>query len=1017
LKELIFRQDAESAPARRASVTLVYVVTKNEIEGKKEGAEIHFSRTISASGVSTYRLDSKEVTYEAYENLLQSIGVLVKARNFLVFQGDVESVASKSPAELTKLLEQISGADQLRGDYDELARKKEEAEENTIFSMQKKKMYVTQRKEVKEQKDEADLYQQRQEELADLRTQHVLWQIWRVKMVMETHQSSAEELKNTLSETQHKEDELESELQAGKKELARVSKLLGAAEKELAARSKQLDGSTPVLTETRAKLASLRKRIEDLDKSEAKVQRDRAAQQESIEGLRADMASLEEAEEELMVELDSAEGSTLQLDKKKAEEYARLREDMSARMASTRVEELAVEQELKSKQLRVQRMEAQEDSARTEMEASDKLMAEYAERSAKLRQALSDGERERQELRQSRDEVAEAIRSHQKKEQELRAELEVVSMQLRDAGDDRRRGKQEERMSEAVEQMQRIFSGVHGKLVDLCRPIQRKYAQAVAVTAGKQMDAIVVDTKHVASECIRYLKDQRIGTCLFLPLDNLVQKPVPERLRTFGGRYRLCIDLVECDDKFKPAVAYALGSTLVCDTLEEAQELCFTKGERAKVVTLKGHVIGKTGAMTGGSSSRDGGGGDTNRWEEKELERLRKRKADLEETLARSRQSGPTRQQLVDIETRLKALQTRTQYSQADLKVSDEKLAQLQQQRALKEGAVRDLRRETDALRKEVASLERRAAEITQRTREVELEVFGEFSKSVGVANIREYEEDKLRRYQELVKKRTAVSEQRASLSAQLSYELKRDFAGAIQRLQQQAAEAREQGDELEAEERDLVEKEKQLRVAVRAASDKVVALTEERSEAAAAVKAVQTQRGAAVAERAALEKKLSGEEILIERQRGHLHEVLQRAQVDEVALPVVDLENNAEGGAGAGGGRGRGRKDSISSASAASEGEGEGDGDESSQAPDDEDLRWTGSQSRPSGASGSGSGARRSRSNAGAGAEDDSDASASSREATSRTSRATAASTHFSQADNPTVVRYLELTDSALKL
>jgi phage-related holin len=46
---------------------------------------------------------------------------------------------------------------------------------------------------------------------------------------------------------------------------------------------------------------------------------------------------------------------------------------------------------------------------------------------------------------------------------------------------------------------------VHGKLADLCRPIQKKYAQAVAVTAGKQMDAIVVDTKHVATECnIKY---------------------------------------------------------------------------------------------------------------------------------------------------------------------------------------------------------------------------------------------------------------------------------------------------------------------------------------------------------------------------------------------------------------------------------------------------------------------------------------------------------------------------------
>ena len=53
-------------------------------------------------------------------------------------------------------------------------------------------------------------------------------------------------------------------------------------------------------------------------------------------------------------------------------------------------------------------------------------------------------------------------------------------------------------------------------------------------------------------------------------------------LRALGGRYRLCMDLVESEDAFKPALSYALGSTLVCDTLEEAQELCFTQGEKVR---------------------------------------------------------------------------------------------------------------------------------------------------------------------------------------------------------------------------------------------------------------------------------------------------------------------------------------------------------------------------------------------------------------------------------------------------
>jgi structural maintenance of chromosome 1 len=172
LKDLIYRQDINSPPARRAVVKLVYELSSDEIHdsfSNLKSNELIFSRTISSTGVSTYRLNEKEMTFESYENILQKIGVLVKARNFLVFQGDVESVASKSPLELTHLLEQISGSDQYQREYEELKQKKEEIEETTIFSMQKKKMYETQRKEVKTQKNEAEYFQSQKEELEQLK--------------------------------------------------------------------------------------------------------------------------------------------------------------------------------------------------------------------------------------------------------------------------------------------------------------------------------------------------------------------------------------------------------------------------------------------------------------------------------------------------------------------------------------------------------------------------------------------------------------------------------------------------------------------------------------------------------------------------------------------------------------------------------------------------------------------------------------------------------------------------------
>ena len=90
LIELLHRGPSQSR--RKASVTLTY---------ERDNDIVVFSRTISAVGVGAYWLDQQEVTRDKYENALKEIGVLVKARNFLVFQGDVESLASKSQDELT----------------------------------------------------------------------------------------------------------------------------------------------------------------------------------------------------------------------------------------------------------------------------------------------------------------------------------------------------------------------------------------------------------------------------------------------------------------------------------------------------------------------------------------------------------------------------------------------------------------------------------------------------------------------------------------------------------------------------------------------------------------------------------------------------------------------------------------------------------------------------------------------------------------------------------------------------
>jgi len=113
-----------------------------------------------------------------------------------------------------------------------------------------------------------------------------------------------------------------------------------------------------------------------------------------------------------------------------------------------------------------------------------------------------------------------------------------------------------------------------------------------------------VDTDKTATECIAYLREQRIGTLTFLPLNALRFETIPDHFRRLGGSVALLRDVIAVDDESAwPAVFYAAGSALVCETLSEARELRFGRNPvHAKVCTYDGTVINRKGFITGGTS-------------------------------------------------------------------------------------------------------------------------------------------------------------------------------------------------------------------------------------------------------------------------------------------------------------------------------------------------------------------------------------------------------------------------------
>jgi structural maintenance of chromosome 1 len=114
---------------------------------------------ISTTGASEYKLNKRTVTYTTYNEALIKHNILVKAKNFLVFQGDVEAVASQSPKELTRLVEQISGSLELAAEYEKSKTEQDRATENATHNFTKRRAIAGEIKQYKEQKGEAERFE------------------------------------------------------------------------------------------------------------------------------------------------------------------------------------------------------------------------------------------------------------------------------------------------------------------------------------------------------------------------------------------------------------------------------------------------------------------------------------------------------------------------------------------------------------------------------------------------------------------------------------------------------------------------------------------------------------------------------------------------------------------------------------------------------------------------------------------------------------------------------------------
>jgi structural maintenance of chromosome 1 len=355
-----------------------------------------------------------------------------------------------------------------------------------------------------------------------------------------------------------------------------------------------------------------------------------------------------------------------------------------------------------------------------------------------------------------------------------------IDAQLRELKADKRENERDVQYSETVRSLKRLFPGVHGRMTELCRPSQKKYNLAVTVAMGKFMDAVVVEDESTAKECIRYLKDLRIPPQIFIPLQSVQVNPVMERLRTLGGSSQLIMDVIHVDQALEKAVLYAVEDTLLCDTLDEAKTLSWS-GERYKVVTVDGILLTRSGTMTGGVSG--GVEARSNKWDGDRIKSLKKSKRQLESEL--SRLGSPRELQIKElaVSEKITGLEKKLHHLNVKQNHLNKKLHELSLEKRNIGEEINRLDPGKEELETLLAKKESEVRSHEGKINEIVDRMFKDFSMSVGVKNICEYEARQLKDAQALQERKLSLNNQISKLKYQLEYEHKRDMQAPIVKL------------------------------------------------------------------------------------------------------------------------------------------------------------------------------------------------------------------------------------------
>ncbi len=693
---LIYNGGKSRKPAKQGEVSIYFDNEKKEFP--TDSKEVKITRIVKHSGQSVYKINDKTRTRQEIIDLLNIAKINPDGYN-IILQGDIIRFVEMHPVERRQLIESISGIsvyeEKKKKALNELNRVDEKLKETEIV-LAERSTYL---KELKKDRDQALKFKEMNDKIKENKASYLKIQIDKRQSEYDVLKSKIDKSNEELKKINDKIEELRSINKEKKQEIEKINQEIEEkGEVEQIKLNKEVESLKIEITRINSRIDTCRSEISKIKQRKEDLKQDFLDTEQKITKLQKEQLGLKrqlESKQEERAELESKLNAFKQKNKlDNVGDIEKKVEDIDKRS-----EELQKEiNDLREKQHTLIR---EKDRLSHEINSIDGRIQKVLEIEKEHKSQLDELKSKREQFKRSVIELNKRLDDDSKMAAELNSIRKKLTILNEDAEKLRAREVSRKEVAFSDIAVKKIIEqkntkpGIYGTVADLGK-VSSKYSLALEIAAGPRIKSIVVDNDKIASDCIKYLKQNKLGTATFLPLNKIKPKPQNPGIKKFidsKGSHGTALSLVSYDKKFANVFSFVFGDTIVLDNIDVARRLGIGS---AKFVTLDGDVADISGAMQGGFRQKRKGLG----FKEEDL----------------SKEIAEKESMISDLRSKIDSLERkRTE--------NEEKISELRQLKASLEGEIIKTEKSLHLESSDTSASEKKKKELVEQEKKIDIEI------------------------------------------------------------------------------------------------------------------------------------------------------------------------------------------------------------------------------------------------------------------------------------------------------